>query len=129
MKVDFINTETIIRLGFFFGIFVLVAIWELLAPRRALTVSKTVRWFSNLTIVFMNPLLVRLILPIIPAGIAALAQERGWGLFNNFSVPYWLAVAMGVMALDCVIYLQHVMVHAVPLLWSVHSMHHTDMHL
>ncbi len=129
MKVDFINTETIIRLGFFFGIFVLVAIWELLAPRRALTVSKTVRWFSNLTIVFMNPLLVRLILPVIPAGMAALAQERGWGLFNNFSVPYWLAVAMGVMALDCVIYLQHVMVHAVPLLWRVHSMHHTDMDL
>jgi len=123
------DTEAIIRLSFFFGILLLVAIWELLAPRRALTVSKTLRWFSNLAIVFISPPLVRLVLPMLPVGMAVLAKERGWGLFNNFSVPYWLAVAMGAMALDCVIYFQHVMVHAVPLLWRVHSMHHTDMDL
>ena len=101
----------------------------MLAPRRVLTVSKPLRWFSNLGIVFISPPLVRLVLPILPVGMAVLAQERGWGLFNNFNVPYWLAVVIGAMALDCVIYFQHAMVHAVPLLWRVHSMHHTDMDL
>lgn len=121
------NNETAIRLGFFIGILVLVGIWELLAPRRPLTTSKSVRWFSNLTIVFINPLLVHLVFPILPVGMAVLAKERSWGLLNNFHLPYWLAVVIGVMVLDCVIYLQHVMFHAVPILRRIHGMHHTDL--
>ena len=124
-----VNTEAVIRLGFFLGILFLVAFWELLSPRRSLIVSKGRRWFSNLAIVLLNPVLVRLTLPILPAAMASLAQGRSWGLLNNFSLPYWLAVIISVLALDFVVYLQHVMFHAVPLLWRVHSMHHTDMDL
>ena len=43
----------IIRMSFFFGILGVMALWEVLAPRRALTVSKTVRWVNNLGIVFL----------------------------------------------------------------------------
>ena len=38
------NNEVVIRLSFFLGVFAVMAIWEFIAPRRALTVSKAVRW-------------------------------------------------------------------------------------
>jgi sterol desaturase/sphingolipid hydroxylase (fatty acid hydroxylase superfamily) len=119
--------EVPIRLVFFLGIFVLVAIWELLAPRRSLTTSKTVRWLSNLAITFLNPGVVRLVFPIMPVGIALLAHKSGWGLLNNFTLPHWLGLAVGVMVLDLIIYLQHVMFHTVPVLWRLHMMHHADL--
>ncbi|MBA7543828.1 hypothetical protein ES705_36169 [subsurface metagenome] len=119
--------EVVIRLGFFFGVFALIAIWEVLAPRRSLTTSKSVRWFSNLAITFLNPVVVRLVSPIMPVTMALLAQKSGWGLLNNFALPYWLPVVIGVAVLDLVIYLQHVMFHTVPVLWRLHMMHHADL--
>jgi sterol desaturase/sphingolipid hydroxylase (fatty acid hydroxylase superfamily) len=122
-----LRNEVAIRLVFFFGIFAIVAAWELVAPRRPLTTSKTVRWFSNLGITFLNPAVVRLVFPILAVGVALLAQERGWGLFNTFDLPYWMEIVVGVIVLDLVIYLQHVMFHAVPALWRLHMVHHADL--
>lgn len=121
------NHETAIRLGVFLGVFILVAVGEVLAPRRALSTTKGVRWFGNLGIVFLNTLAVRALFPVAAVGIALLAEERGWGLLNNIEMPYWLAVVVAVVVLDFVIYLQHVMFHAVPLLWRLHMMHHADL--
>jgi sterol desaturase/sphingolipid hydroxylase (fatty acid hydroxylase superfamily) len=121
------QNENVIRLGFFFIIFALVALWEFLAPRRALTTSKKVRWFSNLTITFLNPLLLRLIFPVLAINIAVMARQRGWGLLNNFDFPYWLDLTIGIIALDLIIYLQHVMFHAIPIFWRLHMMHHSDL--
>ena len=119
--------EVAIRLGFFIATFATMTIWELLAPRRTLTTSKTVRWFANLAIIFLNATVVRLGFPLLPVGLALLAQEKGWGLLNSFDTPYWSAVVAGVILLDLVIYLQHVMFHAVPVLWRLHMMHHADL--
>jgi len=121
------STEITIRLGFFLGVFVLVAACEILAPRRALTTSKAQRWFANLVIIGLNPLSVRLLFPIFPAAMALLAAERQWGLLNNVTLPYWLEVAIGVIVLDFTIYLQHVLHHAIPALWRLHMMHHADL--
>jgi sterol desaturase/sphingolipid hydroxylase (fatty acid hydroxylase superfamily) len=121
------SDETEIRLFFFFSIFALVALWEILAPRRALTTSKKNRWVSNLSITVLNPLVVRLVLPVLAINMAIKAQHRGWGLLNNFDLPYGLELIMGVVVLDLVIYLQHVMFHAVPILWRLHMMHHADL--
>jgi len=121
------SNEVVIRLGFFFGIFALMVIWEVLAPRRSLITSKTSRWLSNLSITFLNSVVVRLVSSIMPVGMALLAQKNGWGLLNNFVLPYWLEVAVGVIVLDLIIYLQHVMFHTVPVLWRLHMMHHADL--
>jgi sterol desaturase/sphingolipid hydroxylase (fatty acid hydroxylase superfamily) len=124
---NIISNEVTIRLGFFFGVLVLIALWEVLAPRRDLTTSKTVRWLSNLAIVFIDTAVVRLVFPIMAVGMANLGQQHGWGLLNNFDVPYWLAVVVGVVVLDLAIYLQHLMFHAVPAFWRLHLMHHADL--
>jgi sterol desaturase/sphingolipid hydroxylase (fatty acid hydroxylase superfamily) len=119
--------EIAIRLSFFFGVFAVMAAWEVLAPRRALTVSKAVRWASNLGIVALNTLLLRLLFPAAAVGMAAFAASQGWGLLNYYEMPPWLAALVAVVALDLVIYLQHVMVHAVPALWRLHRVHHADL--
>ena len=65
--------EAPIRLGAFFGIFALMVLWELRAPRRALTVSKALRWGSNLGLVVLNSVLLRLLFPAAAVGLAATA--------------------------------------------------------
>lgn len=119
--------EVAIRLCFFFGVFALVAIWEIVSPRRALTVSKVVRWSSNLGLVFLNSLVLRLLFPAAAVGVAAFAQRSGWGLLNLYEIPYSLSVILSVVVLDFVIYLQHVMVHAIPAFWRLHRVHHADL--
>jgi sterol desaturase/sphingolipid hydroxylase (fatty acid hydroxylase superfamily) len=119
--------EPAVRLAFFLGVLGVVGAWELVAPRRAPTTPKGLRWASNLGLVALNTLLLRLAFPLAAAGVAAFCAARGWGLLNHFRVPFWLALPVGVIALDFVIWLQHVMVHAVPLLWRLHRVHHADL--
>lgn len=119
--------EPAIRLAFFLGVFAAVALWEVAAPRRALTVSKALRWTSNLGLVALNTVLPRLLFPLAAVGVAAFAAENGWGLLNHFQVPFLLAVPLAVVAMDFVIWLQHVMVHAMPALWRLHRVHHADL--
>jgi sterol desaturase/sphingolipid hydroxylase (fatty acid hydroxylase superfamily) len=119
--------EPAIRVAFFLLVFAVSGVWEVVAPRRALTASKAMRWTSNLGIVVLNTLLLRLAFPLAAAGMAAFAAANGWGLLNYFQVPVWLAVPIAVIAMDSVIWLQHVMVHAVPALWRLHRVHHADL--
>ena len=119
--------EAIIRLGSFVGIFLVMAAWEVLAPRRTRTLSRLVRWTNNLGLVALNTVVVRLIFPAAAVGMAAYASARDWGLLNHYDVPYWLAVVVAVVVLDFVIWLQHVMVHAIPVLWRIHRVHHADL--
>jgi sterol desaturase/sphingolipid hydroxylase (fatty acid hydroxylase superfamily) len=125
---EFILTnEVTIRLSFFFGVFAIMAIWEVVAPRRSLTVSKTIRWVNNLGLVFFNSLVLRILFPAAAVGVAVFAQTHGWGLLNYYQLPVLLAIVMAVVAMDFIIYLQHIMVHAVPLLWRIHRVHHADL--
>ena len=106
--------EIIIRLGFFFGILFIIMMWEWFSPRRTRLFSRLKRWPSNLGIVFVNSILLRLIFPLATLGVAAIAKGAGWGVLNIIHLPYWFEVIISVMFLDFVIYLQHVMFHALP---------------
>jgi len=121
-----LQNEVPVRLGFFFGTFAVMAVWEVLAPRRQRLLSRTIRWLNNLGLVFLNSLVLRLLFPAAAVGMAAFATEQGWGLFNYYEVPAAVAILVSIVAMDFVIYLQHVMVHAVPALWRLHRVHHAD---
>ncbi|MET0048222.1 MAG: sterol desaturase family protein [Sedimenticola sp.] len=127
MEQYILSNEVAIRLSFFIAVFAVIAGWELLAPRRELTVSKGGRWVSNLGIVALNTAIVRLLFPTAAIGVALFAQQQGWGLFNYLQAPPWIAVVASVVILDFMIWLQHVVVHAIPLLWRLHRVHHADL--
>ncbi len=119
--------ELALRLAVFFGVFIIMALWEVIAPKRKLTVSKAERWFNNLSIIVIDNLLLYLLAPAIAITTAFAVQRAGWGLLNYLHMSFWPSVIISVLFLDMVIYLQHLMFHAVPLLWRFHMMHHADL--
>jgi len=119
--------EPAIRLSVFLGIFAVMALWEVAAPRRERRFTRLKRWPNNIGIVVVNTLVLRLAFPVAAVGMAAVAEAGGWGLLNSHAPPAWLAVVIAVVLLDLAIYLQHVMVHAVPAFWRLHRMHHADL--
>jgi sterol desaturase/sphingolipid hydroxylase (fatty acid hydroxylase superfamily) len=119
--------EIIVRLSAFAGVFALLALWEVLAPRRKLGVGRAPRWPSNLGILVADVLIVRLVAPTAVVGAALLAAGRGWGLFHALGLRLSVAALLGILILDLVIYLQHILFHRVPLLWRLHRMHHADL--
>jgi sterol desaturase/sphingolipid hydroxylase (fatty acid hydroxylase superfamily) len=122
-----VQNEISVRLSAFVGILALMAVWELIAPRRPLTVAKSTRWINNLGLVFLNSLILRILFPAAAVGVAVFAAENGWGLLNHWQIPFALAVILAVVAMDLVIYLQHLLVHAAPSLWRLHRVHHADL--
>jgi sterol desaturase/sphingolipid hydroxylase (fatty acid hydroxylase superfamily) len=119
--------EPLIRIGFFLGVFALMALWEALAPRRQQAIGRWRRWPNNLGIVVVDTVVLRVLFPTAAVGMAMFAEDRGWGLFNVLSVPGWAAAPAAVVLLDFAIYAQHVAFHAVPPLWRLHRMHHADL--
>lgn len=121
------DAEPTIRLMVFIGVLLMLAVFEVAAPRRRQEIPRLLRWSNNLGIVVIDTILVRLAFPVVAVGLAVLAQQSGWGLFQAVDMPAWLVLVLSFLALDLAIYLQHVMFHAVPALWRLHRMHHADL--
>ena len=119
-------SEPAIRFAAFGAVLLAMLIAEAVWPRRARSHSRWRRWPSNLGIVALDTLLVRLVAPLGAVGIAEFAAARHWGLFNLVETPLALAAVLSFGALDLAIWAQHVAFHKVRLLWRFHRMHHAD---
>jgi sterol desaturase/sphingolipid hydroxylase (fatty acid hydroxylase superfamily) len=123
-----INDWAAIRISIFGAILLFLAICEYFFPRRVkANIPQKTRWISNISIVMIDNFIMRLILPLFAIEMAFLAQKLNWGIFNRYELPYWINLILTIIMLDLIIYLQHVMFHAVPLFWRVHRMHHADL--
>ena len=122
-----LDYEAWLRLGSFGAIFVVMLLWELSAPRRRLALGRGARWANNLGLLLLNTLVLRLLFPAAAVGLALSAEAGGYGLFNSLAWPAWIEVVAAVLILDFAIYLQHVAMHKVPLLWRLHRVHHADL--
>jgi len=127
MSETILGAEPTIRLAAFLGMIAVMMLWELAAPRRRRDIPRVIRWTNNFALVVVDTIILRLSFPVLAVGLAMLAEERDWGLFNVINVPGWVAFTGSILLLDLAIYLQHVMFHAVPGLWRLHRMHHTDL--
>ena len=127
MSDTILAAEPMIRLVFFLGVLAAMALWEVAAPRRRQEIPRVLRWTNNMALVVVDTVILRLSFPILAVGLAVMAEDRGWGLFNIIDAPLWLAILAAMLLLDLAIYLQHVMFHAVPGLWRLHRMHHADL--
>lgn len=119
--------ESLVRLGVFLGVFTAMILWEFFRPRRLLTQPRRARWVTNLGLTFLNMVLVRITVGGAAYAAAVFAAERGMGLLHCSTLPAWAAAVVTLLVLDFAVYLQHVMVHAVPVLWRLHRVHHADL--
>lgn len=122
--------ESLVRLGVFSVVLLLMIGLEYFIPRRINSASKSIRWMSNLGLATLGTLLVvgvsRVLLLFLPMSIALYVEQQGWGLMPLLDLPVGMIMVLGILALDLLIYGQHVMFHHVPLLWRLHLVHHTD---
>jgi sterol desaturase/sphingolipid hydroxylase (fatty acid hydroxylase superfamily) len=121
------SLEMALRLGCAAGAFTVMALWEVLAPRRKLSVGRLWRWPNNIGIVLVDAALVRLLVPAAAVGAALYAASHGIGLLHGLGLRLPIAALLGFLVLDFVIYVQHVVFHHVPWLWRLHRMHHADL--
>jgi sterol desaturase/sphingolipid hydroxylase (fatty acid hydroxylase superfamily) len=125
--VESTSHEALIRLSAFIASFTLLVFAERLAPRRRRTFALRQRWAGNLGLMAADTIVLRTVPAITAVGVAALAHAKGWGLLGAIvSLPTWLDVVVSVIVLDLAIYFQHRLFHAVPALWRLHRVHHTD---
>jgi sterol desaturase/sphingolipid hydroxylase (fatty acid hydroxylase superfamily) len=118
--------EVGLRLGFFLGIVILVAVWESVSTKRALNYPKKTRWVRNILLVFIDSIAVKVLLPFTAASVAIYAQAHHIGLFHSVSIPPMVAVFVSIIVLDLIIYVQHRLFHSVPVFWRLHQVHHID---
>ena len=120
------TTVPMIGLGAMALVFVALAAVEFLIPHRGLQYGRARRWVTNLGLFALDTALVRVAVPLLMVGTAQLAEARGWGLFNQFALPFWFELLLALVALDLALFLQHRATHRVPLLWRLHQVHHAD---
>jgi sterol desaturase/sphingolipid hydroxylase (fatty acid hydroxylase superfamily) len=118
--------EALVRVVFFLAILTVMFLWEHAAPRRDVELPKQRRWICNLGIGALNVVILRLLFPFLGFALAVQAAAAGWGLFNYLPAPSWISFAVSIVLLDLLIYFQHRVFHAAPVLWPLHRMHHAD---
>jgi len=118
--------EKPLRSGIFFGMLIIMAVWEILSPQKNRVLTRLLRWSNNFALLVVDIIVARWLFPLAAVGVAAFVATNEWGLMNYYDVPFVFAIILSVIALDFVIYLQHVLVHAVPVLWRLHRVHHAD---
>ncbi len=124
-----IENEALIRASSFLAVLLLMMLVEYLAPRRPRVVARQQRWPANLGLVICSTLLLRLMPFMAATAVALKAAEHEWGLFNQLQLPAVFLIPACVVLLDLLIYFQHRLFHAVPVLWRLHRVHHSDVDL
>ncbi len=123
-------SEPVIRLGAFVCVFAAMAAFELWSPRlereELRGALKARRWVTNLSVLLLSSIAMRIVFPVAAVGAALWAEERGWGLFPALGVAPAVAGVLSFVVLDLAVWLEHVASHKIPLLWRIHRMHHAD---
>jgi sterol desaturase/sphingolipid hydroxylase (fatty acid hydroxylase superfamily) len=124
------QSDGLIRLAVFASVFLVMALVELLWPKRRLIVSKRKRWLTNIGISAAGTVLLRLMamlaVPVAAIAAAFYAQAHQIGLLNHVSWPEWLKVVVALLVLDLAIWAQHLASHKIPIFWRLHQVHHAD---
>lgn len=115
-----------LRSGMFAGILVLMLVVERIWPRRQQTVPAWPRLGTNLGLIVIDTLVVRLLLPLTIVGMALWTEQRSWGLFNQLPLHPALELVAALLLLDLAIYLQHRAAHYFTWFWRIHRVHHAD---
>lgn len=123
-------SEAVARLSAFLAIFAVLALFELWSPRLERAelrgAWKSRRWATNLSLVLVSSLVLRVVFPAAAAGAALWAERHGWGLLRWLGLGPVVAGIAAFVLLDLAVWLEHVASHKLPFLWRIHRVHHVD---
>jgi sterol desaturase/sphingolipid hydroxylase (fatty acid hydroxylase superfamily) len=112
----------------FWGAVILLGTIEYLVPQNPGEADRRRRWFANFGLGILNSLIASAI-PAATVLAASWAQESHFGLLNWLAAPWWAALIITVLVRSLAQYVFHVLCHKNPLLWRLHRVHHSDVHL
>ncbi|MBX3548599.1 MAG: sterol desaturase family protein [Xanthobacteraceae bacterium] len=121
------DRQTLLMLGYV-TVIVVFAVIEARKPGFSSDPARPSRWPTNFGIGLIN-LTLAVLTPVSSVAAAYWANRNGYGLLNNVSVPWWLAVALTVFGRSFAGYALHFVMHKTPVLWRIHRVHHSDTHL
>ena len=115
--------EGSIRLSLFASVLLLLSIAELFLTPVPWTQQRWQRLRENFGLMLLNTLVLRIAFPVLAVQFAL---QQGDGFLQRLALPSGLLIVTSVLALDLVVYLQHRLMHRIPLLWRLHRVHHCD---
>ena len=118
--------EGLIRLLFFLAFIIIFMIYEQFFPFYKRSSKFFSRWIVNFLLVAIDTLALRIFFPILAVGMAYFCEERGLGLLNNLSFPFWVSLFISILLLDLGIWFQHFLFHKYNIFWRFHKIHHSD---
>lgn len=121
-----VSNETSVRLFVFFGVLAFMALLEAVLPKKKRAMPRIQRWLTNLSLVVINSVVLRLVAPVLAVGVASWALTNNIGLLNWLRLPVVAEFLVAFLLLDMLIYFQHIIFHKLPVLWRFHKVHHAD---
>src|SRR5438132_12946899 len=102
------------------GAFGLLLWLEHRRPLRRQVESKRTRLGRNLGVAAVGAAALQLAERPVAMPLAALVEQRGWGLLQWAHLPVWVEVPLAAVLMDYTLYAWHVLTHSVPWLWRFH---------
>jgi sterol desaturase/sphingolipid hydroxylase (fatty acid hydroxylase superfamily) len=108
------------------GAIVLAERWR---PLRRAVEPGWRREARNLAVSLTAALAIRVAEKPLTDRFAGLVERRHIGALPRLGLPPAIETALALVLLDYTLYLWHVLLHRVPLLWRIHLVHHADLDL
>ena len=119
------NEATILFVGMVAALFV-AAIAEVVLQRRPETETTRRRWLNNISLTLIDQASVNVLLIAVTIMIAWWGNEAEIGLLRHSGIGFWPMLLLAVFTFELVSYWFHRALHAFPILWRVHAVHHSD---
>ncbi|HXC53008.1 MAG TPA: sterol desaturase family protein [Candidatus Limnocylindrales bacterium] len=104
-------------------------LWMLESAFGASRYARVLHARTNL-VFWISSLVINLCVSGLTLGASFTVTREKFGILNLVELPLWLNVVLSIALLDFVAaYVHHRMVHAVPVLWKFHLVHHSDPHV
>lgn len=87
------------------------------------------RVLRNLAVAGASAVAVQLAEVPVVRPLVELVERRRWGLLPRLGLPSYLEIPLAVVLMDYSLYLWHILLHRVPVLWRCHAVHHVDLEL
>ena len=104
---------------------ILFGVFEYIKPLDGRDCQRKSRWIVNFSITVLNIIAI-IALPISVALLSVWAKKSHFGLFNNIEFGLIPTLVFALVMRSFTVWLNHFLMHKVPLFWRVHRVHHFD---